>query len=141
MSSHSPLLILLSQELMLDHRGVFWLDSSVRFTTSDLSNVYKQVIAAGGIPHILHALNNNLHDGAQRACTATSPIPRNKSISTRPAESQPASSTFTGIEEDLRGGLFMVVPLLAGTRLHRADVRCGTVSFPCSRCVCRMSSV
>ena len=34
---------------MLDHRGVFWMDSSIRFTTSNMTAVYDQLIASGGL--------------------------------------------------------------------------------------------
>jgi len=40
---------LLVHEVMLDHRGVFWIDSSIRFSTSDLTGVYDQLIANGGL--------------------------------------------------------------------------------------------
>jgi hypothetical protein len=68
-------------EMLLDHRGVFWLDSSVRFKSSKMQNVYKQAVCNGGILTFADAGHSNfavIHQGMYRYL----PIPRDMAIKT-----------------------------------------------------------
>lgn len=95
------------QEVMLDHRGVFWFDSSIRFTASNFQGLYDQLIANGGILTFTPTYHSNFQT-THHAMYIYLPMPAERAISTNQRE---ASAIFVfrtkSIYENVVGWWFL----------------------------------